>query len=101
MWNDTRHGPYSAGQPIRRCPRGYRRAPRDLRIPCSPHLFGEQVSAAEFAARFSVSEDEASIFLAWINVGVAFKEQYMTDASTASRKTKKKAKALARRAGIL
>ena len=35
------------------------------------------VSAAEFAERFGTSEDDASTFLAWINVGIAFKEQYM------------------------
>ena len=35
------------------------------------------VTAKEFAERFGTNEEDASIFLAWINVGVAFKEQYM------------------------
>ena len=35
------------------------------------------VTASEFAVRFGTTEEDASIVLAWINVGVAFKEQYM------------------------
>ena len=35
------------------------------------------VSASEFAQRFGTTEEDAGVFLAWINVGVAFKEQYM------------------------
>ena len=37
----------------------------------------ESVTAEEFAERFGTSEEDASIFLAWVNVGIAFKEQYM------------------------
>ena len=35
------------------------------------------VSSLQFAERFGTSEEDASTFLAWINVGIAFKEQYM------------------------
>jgi hypothetical protein len=40
---------------------------------------GEQaeVSTEEFARRFELSDEDASIFLAWVNVGISFKEQYM------------------------
>eukprot|EP00324_Dicrateria_rotunda_P004860 CAMPEP_0206155604 /NCGR_PEP_ID=MMETSP1474-20131121/2231_1 /ASSEMBLY_ACC=CAM_ASM_001110 /TAXON_ID=97495 /ORGANISM="Imantonia sp., Strain RCC918" /LENGTH=196 /DNA_ID=CAMNT_0053554311 /DNA_START=71 /DNA_END=662 /DNA_ORIENTATION=- len=37
----------------------------------------QSVSTEEFATRFGTSVEDASSFLAWINVGVAFKEQYM------------------------
>lgn len=35
------------------------------------------VSSTEFAERFGMTEEEGEIFLAWLNVGIAFKEQYM------------------------
>ena len=50
------------------------------------------VSSSEFAARFGMTEEDASIFLAWVNVGISFKEQYMdpnqeqADALAAQRK---------------
>lgn len=35
------------------------------------------VSSTEFAERFGMTEEEGGVFLAWLNVGIAFKEQYM------------------------
>ena len=35
------------------------------------------VSSKEFAERFGTSVEDGEAFLAWLNVGIAFKEQYM------------------------
>ena len=35
------------------------------------------VSSSEFAERFGTTVEDGESFLAWLNVGIAFKEQYM------------------------
>jgi hypothetical protein len=60
------------------------------------------VTPAEFAARFGTTEADASTFLAWINVGVAFKEQYMDPhQQQADEMSSSAARAKADRAGIV
>ena len=60
-----------------------------------------RVNAADFASRFSTTEQDASIFLAWINVGVAFKEQFMTNTENASDADREEAMRIAKASGLV
>lgn len=60
------------------------------------------VSAEQFAERFGTTEDDASAFLAWVNVGIAFKEQYMDPhQGTADAMAEKRRAENAKRAGVI
>ncbi len=59
------------------------------------------ISAAQFAARFSTSDEDAEVFLAWVSVGVAFKEQYMQDLEGGSAESRAAAAKLGEAAGVL
>ena len=37
------------------------------------------VTCAAFAARFGTSDEDADTFLTWLNVGLAFREQYLAE----------------------
>ena len=41
------------------------------------------MTSADLSARFGTSEEEAEAFLAWLNVGIAFKEWYLAQESDA------------------